>query len=209
MITDTGLFLVTTPIGPCIVGQDNNFHFPWKALASVNRLERGCEVLVSPNGLAMLVGNWLWHPSTDTYTYVPDAAYDWKFSSYDGTILAGGRTVWTLESGARDISCLLRQLGSPATGWQSLSINGISYDGKMVVGEGTSPSGKTEGWYAYIDSIPHGPDFDDNGGVNGEDIGAFFSVWEAGDTKADLNGDGGIDATDIDTFFMMWESGAC
>jgi hypothetical protein len=50
-------------------------------------------------------------------------------------------------------------------------------------------------------------DFNQDGGVDGSDIDAFFSLWEAGDGAADVNQDGGVDGSDVDAFFMAWESG--
>jgi hypothetical protein len=53
------------------------------------------------------------------------------------------------------------------------------------------------------------PDFNNDGGVDGSDLGAFFVSWEAGDAAADVNRDGGIDGADIATFYFMWQRGVC
>jgi hypothetical protein len=50
-------------------------------------------------------------------------------------------------------------------------------------------------------------DFNQDGGVDGGDVQAFFIAWEAGDPIADVNFDGGIDGGDIQTFFIAWEAG--
>ncbi len=50
-------------------------------------------------------------------------------------------------------------------------------------------------------------DFNQDGGVDGSDIGAFFGMWEAGDGSADCNRDGGVDGADVDCFFGYWENG--
>lgn len=50
-------------------------------------------------------------------------------------------------------------------------------------------------------------DFNNDGGVDGPDIAAFFQTWETGDVVADLNADGGVDGGDIQTFFERWDSG--
>jgi hypothetical protein len=50
-------------------------------------------------------------------------------------------------------------------------------------------------------------DFNQDGGVDGSDVEAFFASWEAGDSSADLNFDGGVDGGDVDTFFARWEAG--
>jgi hypothetical protein len=50
-------------------------------------------------------------------------------------------------------------------------------------------------------------DFNCDGGVDGADVDAFFTAWEAGDTSADVNIDGGVDGADVNTFFERWEAG--
>jgi hypothetical protein len=52
-------------------------------------------------------------------------------------------------------------------------------------------------------------DFNQDGGIDGGDIDAFFGAWEAGDGAADVNQDGGVDFGDVDTFFVAWENGGC
>jgi probable HAF family extracellular repeat protein len=52
-------------------------------------------------------------------------------------------------------------------------------------------------------------DFNGDGGIDGADVGAFFSSWERSDVLADVNNDGGVDGADIGDFFRMWESGGC
>jgi hypothetical protein len=52
-------------------------------------------------------------------------------------------------------------------------------------------------------------DFNQDGGVDGSDVDAFFLAWEAGEMAADVNQDGGVDGSDIDTFFIAWENGGC
>ncbi len=52
-------------------------------------------------------------------------------------------------------------------------------------------------------------DFNQDGGIDGADVDAFFSDWEAGRCDADVNADGGIDGADVDTFFAAWEAGGC
>jgi hypothetical protein len=60
------------------------------------------------------------------------------------------------------------------------------------------------------DGVPPCPaDFNADGGVDGGDVEAFFSAWEAGDSSADVNYDGGVDGGDIETFFQAWEAGGC
>jgi hypothetical protein len=76
------------------------------------------------------------------------------------------------------------------------------------------------GWWAVSDlaikgTIGSNPcpvcaaDFNNDGGVDGSDIEAFFTAWAAGDNCGDTNLDGGIDGSDIETFFTTWQSGGC
>ncbi|MBS0197898.1 MAG: immunoglobulin domain-containing protein [Planctomycetes bacterium] len=52
-------------------------------------------------------------------------------------------------------------------------------------------------------------DFNQDGGVDGGDVTAFFAAWEPGEAAADVNQDGGVDGADISTFFSAWENGGC
>jgi subtilisin-like proprotein convertase family protein len=56
---------------------------------------------------------------------------------------------------------------------------------------------------------PCAADYNQDGGVDGADISAFFPAWEAADNCADVNQDGGIDGGDIDAFFQVWQAGGC
>jgi hypothetical protein len=61
-----------------------------------------------------------------------------------------------------------------------------------------------------VDCTPPCPaDFNQDGGVDGSDIEAFFVAWEASDAAADVNLDGGVDGSDVETFFTAWEAGGC
>lgn len=50
-------------------------------------------------------------------------------------------------------------------------------------------------------------DFNVDGGVDGLDIEAFVTAWEASEPAADANCDGGVDGADVESFFRCWESG--
>lgn len=52
-------------------------------------------------------------------------------------------------------------------------------------------------------------DFDNNGGVDGGDIGAFFAAFETGSTCADVDDNGGVDGGDLAAFFLVFEAGGC
>ena len=52
-------------------------------------------------------------------------------------------------------------------------------------------------------------DYDQNGGVDGGDLGAFFSDFEQGLPCADVDMNGGIDGGDLAAFFAAYEAGGC
>ena len=52
-------------------------------------------------------------------------------------------------------------------------------------------------------------DYDQDGGVTGGDLAAFFADFEAGETCADVDQDGGVTGGDIGTFFQFFEAGGC
>ena len=52
-------------------------------------------------------------------------------------------------------------------------------------------------------------DFNLDGGIDGADIDAFFTAWEASEPCGDVNADGGVDFADIEVFFTAWENGGC
>jgi hypothetical protein len=59
-------------------------------------------------------------------------------------------------------------------------------------------------------SAPFCPaDFNGDGGVDGADVEAFFSSWQAGESLADVNFDGGVDGSDVESFFAAWAAGGC
>jgi len=56
---------------------------------------------------------------------------------------------------------------------------------------------------------PCAADYDQNGGVDGGDLGAFFSDFEQGLPCADVDMNGGIDGGDLAAFFAAYEAGGC
>lgn len=52
-------------------------------------------------------------------------------------------------------------------------------------------------------------DYNDDGGIDGQDIAAFFEAWESGLPEADITDDGGVDGADVELFFFAWEGGGC
>ena len=56
---------------------------------------------------------------------------------------------------------------------------------------------------------PCAADYDQNGGVDGGDLGAFFSDFEQGLACADVDLNGGVDGGDLAAFFAVFEAGVC
>ncbi len=52
-------------------------------------------------------------------------------------------------------------------------------------------------------------DANEDGGVDGADVRAFFENWENSETAADTNFDGSVDGSDVQAFFSVWEAGGC
>ena len=52
-------------------------------------------------------------------------------------------------------------------------------------------------------------DYNQDGGVDGGDVEAFFFDWESGSSNADVNFDGGVDGGDLEVFFNAWSNGGC
>ncbi|MBL8999715.1 MAG: hypothetical protein JNK25_01100 [Phycisphaerae bacterium] len=52
-------------------------------------------------------------------------------------------------------------------------------------------------------------DYNGDGGVDGSDVEAFFTQWEASEGCSDVNQDGGVDGGDVEAFFNRWEAGGC
>lgn len=58
--------------------------------------------------------------------------------------------------------------------------------------------------------VPECPaDFNQDGGIDGSDVDAFFTAWQAGEQAADVNLDGGVNGEDVEFFFAAWENGGC
>jgi hypothetical protein len=75
---------------------------------------------------------------------------------------------------------------------------GLAYDALLTLDVSCSPA-----------AAPCPADFNQDGGVDGADVDAFFAAWESGDASADVNQDGGVDGSDVDVFFAAWEAGGC
>jgi hypothetical protein len=83
----------------------------------------------------------------------------------------------------------------------SFSITNVVLSPAFVVGSMIFTSGRVTVSGACVG------DFNNDGGVDGQDIEAFFIQWSDGFTVADVNADGGVDGQDVEYFFTAWSSG--
>lgn len=79
----------------------------------------------------------------------------------------------------------------------------IAYDQWVLHGK----SEPTEMDFISVDLSSCIADVNADGGVDGSDVEAFFTLWATGATPADFNNDGGVDGGDIETFFTLWAAG--
>ncbi len=140
-----------------------------------------------------------------------------------GTPITG--FVWTPQAGTRTAAAYATDVGANAAGWQLLSVEAVSADGRTIVGWGINPSGRREAWaLRTTDGAPACPADLDNGtgtgtpdgGVDISDLLYFLAAFESGSLAADLdndgdpttgNPDGGVDINDLLFFLARFEGG--
>jgi uncharacterized membrane protein len=145
--------------------------------------------------------------------------------SDDGTIAVGYGTpatgqraaaIWFGNQAPTDLKQFAESsLGVSLGEAQLIEARAISADGQVIVGFGRrGPTSPNEGW--VLDLRQTGPqcpvcaaDFDQDGGVTGADIEAFFVAFESGGACGDTDQDGGITGADIEAFFTAFEAGGC
>ncbi|MBS0198518.1 MAG: hypothetical protein JSR77_17340 [Planctomycetes bacterium] len=100
---------------------------------------------------------------------------------------------------------LLFEARNPVTGvWTPTS---VLYNSFSTQGQGTYVS--FNGGFYESQPTPCPADYNQDGGVDGTDVQAFFADWEGGMPAADVNEDGGVDGSDVQDFFVAWENGGC
>jgi uncharacterized membrane protein len=143
--------------------------------------------------------------------------------SADGRIVVGFNNcagpnrafVWDPVNGYRLIEDILADAGALPAGWALTLATGISADGTVIVGNAVAPGFVPRGWIAVIprtdvEPCPACPaDFDQDGGVTGSDVEAFFAAFENGESCADTDADGGVTGSDVEAFFFAFENGGC
>ena len=125
---------------------------------------------MSPDG-AVIVGKsaskngveaFRWTPSTGMKGLGDLPRGDFQSMAFD--VSAGGTVVgmataergpvafiWDAQNGLRSLESALSIAGvRTAEGWQLTEATAISADGRTIVGSGTNPDGKPEGWVAHL-----------------------------------------------------------
>jgi len=124
----------------------------------------------------------------------------------------GGFPAATLQNFA-DLEAFLADAGSRGrpdriadvcqTGLPDCDADGLN-DGRELE-QGTQVDADYNGIPDDCEGCP--ADFNDDGGVDGDDVIAFFAAWDIGDIAADYTGDGGVDGDDVIGFFADWDAG--
>ncbi|MCX5690379.1 MAG: hypothetical protein NTV94_11455, partial [Planctomycetota bacterium] len=129
------------------------------------------------------------------------SSFDTKLGAYAGSCPSVPNTVITCND---DFCSVQSQISFAATAGQRylIRIGGFSLNGSTANGDVTMTIGTECGAYCPAD-------FNQDGGVDGADVDAFFAAWEAGQASADVNQDGGVDGSDINVFFAAWQAGGC
>lgn len=78
---------------------------------------------------------------------------------------------------------------------------------QMVLFGGVAQNGQSADTWEFGVDCP--ADFNEDGGIDGADVTAFFDAWSQSESGADVNADGGVDGADVETFFRAWENGGC
>jgi hypothetical protein len=82
-----------------------------------------------------------------------------------------------------------------------------SYNFNIARGEISVPTIMTPETITISTDPPCRADHNGSGGVDGDDIIAFFADWDASRNAADFNGDSGVDSDDVIAFFAAWDAG--
>ncbi len=107
-----------------------------------------------------------------------------RSASADGRIIVGYATsndpaadgeavVWTYR-GAVAVKAALASAGIDTAGWSLFWANAVSADGRIVVGYGLDPQGRTQAWRAVL---PEELDFNIDGVVNPDDLGDYITDY--------------------------------
>ncbi len=119
---------------------------------------------VSADGLTIVgyssgSGGWRWTEATGMLPLSTTLSFGSKLIpndvSREGSVIVGTKVangtgtafIWDSTSGTQTLNDFLEtSYGLPTNGWSLQSAEGISEDGKIIVGHGINPEGRTEAW---------------------------------------------------------------
>ena len=73
-----------------------------------------------------------------------------------GTTATSQPFIWDAVNGMRSLTSLLAAdvgLGTSLAGWTLNNVTGVSVDGRVIVGDGTNPTGQREAWRAVLPAV--------------------------------------------------------
>lgn len=82
-----------------------------------------------------------------------------------------------------------------------------SYNFNIARGEISVPTIMTPETITIFTDPPCRADHDRSGGVDSDDVIAYFADWDSGSAAADFNLDSGVDSDDVIAFFGAWDRG--
>jgi uncharacterized membrane protein len=90
-------------------------------------------------------------PGGDFRSFANDVSADGSVIVGFGTTEIGDEAMfWTQETGMVNLRSFLTSQGLDLAGWTLTSVEGVSADGRTVVGSGVNPAGNQEAWIATI-----------------------------------------------------------
>ncbi len=131
------------------------------------------------------------------YATQPDGEFPWLSVGFDQDV------IFLVDGSVARGRQMRLQSTDPAASDDGFEGLGLSFSG---VGEVDVSNQRIE---FEEPGYPCPADFNRDGGIDGDDIPAFFDAWEIGDASADTNQDGGVDGDDVTEFFRVWENGGC
>lgn len=115
-------------------------------------------------------------------------------------------TVWTEQWGWRRVGEVLIEQGLEVEEWGIGSVEGVSADGRVLVGLARAPTGELVGYRAVLASWC-GVDRTGDGVLDLADVLLFAEAYGLQDPVADENGDGVVDAGDAIAFVESFLAG--
>jgi hypothetical protein len=108
-----------------------------------------------------------------------------------------------IESGAGSLTLVLKNADTtPTVSATYAGFTNNTYAGPTLVVFGREATGptcpwQTDGCYA---------DYNNDGGIDGDDVIAFFADWDSSNLCADADASEGVDGDDVIFFFASWDA---